>query len=183
MPPFSFSALKMDGRPLHEYARKGIPLPRPIEKRPVKVESLEIKEWLHTQHAFRPPTKILSKDEKEKVEAALAPITSDPTLSDSPEVPEDGEEAPTAFSVSMTVSGGTYVRSIIHDLAHVVGSAGHVVTLTRTRQGRFALHPVGEEYGCVPWDVFERASKDQGTSDEDGWMEWERAVQEHLEVI
>jgi len=28
-----FSALKMEGMPLYDYARKGIPLPRPIEKR------------------------------------------------------------------------------------------------------------------------------------------------------
>jgi len=41
----------------------------------------------------------------------------------------------------MTVSSGTYVRSIVHDLGLALGSAAHVVKLTRTRQGEFVLDP------------------------------------------
>lgn len=41
----------------------------------------------------------------------------------------------------MTVSSGTYVRSIVHDLGIALGSAAHVVKLTRTRQGEFVLDP------------------------------------------
>lgn len=41
----------------------------------------------------------------------------------------------------MIVSSGTYVRSIVHDLGIVLGSAAHVVKLTRTRQGAFVLNP------------------------------------------
>lgn len=41
----------------------------------------------------------------------------------------------------MVVSSGTYVRSIIHDLGLALGSAAHVVKLTRTRQGAFVLNP------------------------------------------
>jgi tRNA pseudouridine55 synthase len=194
----SFSALKMDGKPLYEYARAGIPLPRPIEKRPVRVDALELKAWLGNDHAFRPPTKALTVTEKENVEVALASVASNPSVADLPGVEEEQEEAqtattaetsedeaPTAFELSMTVSGGTYVRSIVHDLAHAVGSAGHVVTLTRTRQGRFALNPesTDETFGCVPWDVFERASKDVGDRDDEGWTEWEREVRARMEVV
>lgn len=41
----------------------------------------------------------------------------------------------------MTVSSGTYVRTIIHDIARALGSAALVVSLTRTRQGEFVLEP------------------------------------------
>ena len=41
----------------------------------------------------------------------------------------------------MVVSSGTYVRSIVHDLGLALGSAAHVVKLTRTRQGAFVLNP------------------------------------------
>jgi tRNA pseudouridine55 synthase len=180
----------MDGRPLHEYARQGIPLPRPIEKRPVKVEALEVNKWLGNEHGFKPPSKELSVTEKGKIEAALSAVATEPTVADAPGAkleatdPAEDEKSPTAFLMSMTVSGGTYVRSIVHDLAHAVGSAGHVVTLTRTRQGRFALQPKGEEMGCVSWDVFERAaSNDANERDVEGWTEWERAVRDQLEVV
>ncbi|KAL1660797.1 pseudouridine synthase [Schizophyllum commune] len=149
-PPI-FSALKMEGKPLYEYARNGIPLPRPIEARKVTVHSLEVDEWLGSKHTFKLPEKRLTDAERENLEAALRGIQPDAKVQDEPE-PEEAASAPTAateskvtvehptaFSLKMTVSSGTYVRTIVHDLAHAVGSAGHVVVLTRTRQGRFTL--------------------------------------------
>ena len=47
------------------------------------------------------------------------------------------EGDPSAFELEMTVSSGTYVRSVVHDLAIAVGSGAHVVSLTRTQQGPF----------------------------------------------
>lgn len=47
--------------------------------------------------------------------------------------------APT-FEIRMTVSSGTYVRSIVHDIGIALGSSAHVVKLTRTRQGEFTLN-------------------------------------------
>ncbi|KAL8987678.1 MAG: hypothetical protein Q9177_003139 [Variospora cf. flavescens] len=44
-PPL-FSALRMDGKRLYEYAREGKEIPRKIQERPVRTESLEIREWL-----------------------------------------------------------------------------------------------------------------------------------------
>lgn len=46
---------------------------------------------------------------------------------------------PPTFEISMTVSSGTYVRSIVHDIGVALGSSAHVVKLTRTRQGDFTL--------------------------------------------
>ncbi|KAH8652410.1 pseudouridine synthase [Xylariales sp. PMI_506] len=44
MPPL-YSALKMAGKPLYEYAREGKPLPREIATREVTVTELELVEW------------------------------------------------------------------------------------------------------------------------------------------
>ncbi|KAL8366780.1 hypothetical protein RB595_008770 [Gaeumannomyces hyphopodioides] len=44
MPPL-YSALKMNGKPLYEYAREGKPIPREIETREVEVTDLELVEW------------------------------------------------------------------------------------------------------------------------------------------
>ncbi|KAM6491685.1 hypothetical protein JOM56_012847 [Amanita muscaria] len=63
------------------------------------------------------------------------------------------------------------VRLHNHDLAHVlVGSAGHVVTLTRSRQGRFVLEPTkadADDRACIPWEVFQKVLVDPGEKDSD----------------
>jgi tRNA pseudouridine55 synthase len=178
-----FSALKMDGMPLYEYARKGIPLPRPIERRKVTIHSLDLVEWKGKDHTFRWPEKQFSDEEKIAMKKALEGIEENTAVKDEPDPGASGEP-PTAFVLSMKVSGGTYVRSIVHDLGHAVGSAAHVVTLTRSRQSRFTLElKEPEDKGCVPWEVFQRASEDEGDVDEDGWKEWEREVLDRLEIV
>lgn len=175
----------MDGKPLYEYARKGIPLPRPIEPRKVTVHSLELVEWRGSDHTFAWPQNSLTADEKQAMETALRSIQSDVSIKDEAEVPGGGE-SPFAFVLKMKVSGGTYVRSIVHDLAHDLNSAGHVVTLTRSRQGKFVMGEPSEEgdVSCVPWEVLQKASESsRGETDADGWTEWEREVLERLEVI
>jgi len=182
-PPI-FSALKMDGKPLYEYARSGIPLPRKIEKRPVTIHSLEIEEWLGSDHDFKHPEKVLSGEQKQALERTLRSVQEDVRAADEPEEPVNDGQASTAFVLKMRVSGGTYVRSIVHDLGHAVGSAAHVVTLTRSRQGRFALEPteVGD-MGCVSWDIIKAATAEVGPADEDGYAAWEREVLDRFEVI
>ncbi len=64
MPPL-YSALKMNGKPLYEYAREGKPLPRAIEKRAVEVKELELLEFLPMgTHEHKLPTEEAGKDEK-----------------------------------------------------------------------------------------------------------------------
>ena len=114
------------------------------------------------------------------MEIALQGIQENVSLTDCPE-PGSDDLPPTAFVLKMKVSGGTYVRSIVHDLAQTIGSAGHVVTLTRSRQGRFAIEPVeNEDRSCVSWETFQNATAEV---DEDGWTDWERGVMECMEVI
>ena len=179
-----FSALKMDGKPLYEYARSGTPLPRKIEKRPVTIHSLEIEKWLGSDHEFRYPEQVLSEAQKQALEKTLKSVQEDAQVVDEPEEPAEDDRAPTAFVLTMKVSGGTYVRSIVHDLGHAVGSAAHVVTLTRSRQGRFTLEPTeAGDKGCVPWDVFKVATEGVGPADEGGRTAWEREVLEMFEVV
>lgn len=117
------------------------------------------------------------------MEAAIRGVDKTATLEDVPET-SGQDEKPAAFVIKMRVSGGTYVRSLVHDLAHELGSAGHVVTLTRSRQGRFVLEETEDgDRSCVPWSIFEKALTDPGAADEEGWTEWEREVLQHIEVI
>jgi tRNA pseudouridine55 synthase len=46
---------------------------------------------------------------------------------------------PPVFAFEMRCASGTYVRSVAQELARAVGSVAHCTTITRTRQGRFAL--------------------------------------------
>ncbi|KAH8672780.1 pseudouridine synthase [Tricladium varicosporioides] len=56
LPPL-FSALKMDGKPLYEYAREGKPIPRKIERRQVEVVKMELLEWMEGgTHSHQAPT-------------------------------------------------------------------------------------------------------------------------------
>lgn len=174
----------MDGKPLYEYARSGTPLPRKIEKRPVTIHSLEIEEWLGSDHNFRYPEQALSDEQKQALEKTLKSVQDDARVVDEPEEQNDDDRTSTAFVLRMRVSGGTYVRSVVHDLGHAVGSAAHVVTLTRSRQGRFTLEPTeAGDMGCVSWDVFKAATEDAGPIDEDGYSAWEREVFDKFEVI
>jgi len=158
-------------------------LPRKIEKRPVTIHSLEIEEWLGSDHSFRYPEQVLSEDQRQALEKTLRSVQEDARVVDEPEEPVEDDRAPTAFVLRMKVSGGTYVRSIVHDLGHAVGSAAHVVTLTRSRQGRFTLEPTEGDMGCISWDVFKAAKEDAGPADEGGYTAWEREVLDKIETI
>ncbi|POR36443.1 Putative tRNA pseudouridine synthase 4 [Tolypocladium paradoxum] len=67
IPPL-YSALKMNGKPLYEYAREGKPIPREIEGREVEALDVELLEWYEPgSHEHRWPT-----EEAEAAERNLA---------------------------------------------------------------------------------------------------------------
>jgi tRNA pseudouridine55 synthase len=49
------------------------------------------------------------------------------------------QSAPDAITLSATVSKGPYIRSLARDIAHALGTVGHVTYLRRTRAGPFRL--------------------------------------------
>lgn len=141
-------------------------------------------------------------------DAATAPISEAPAASStSTDAVAEGASSsapPPAFTIDMTVTSGTYVRSIVHDIGAALGSAAHVVRLTRVRQGEFSIGELGPEAraadapaegtegaekgtaevalpgNCIEWSVFEKALKAQEKGelekDQDGLAEWERIL-------
>jgi len=53
--------------------------------------------------------------------------------------PESGEGPLESITLTAYVSKGTYIRSLARDIAHAVGSVGHVIMLRRTKAGPFGL--------------------------------------------
>jgi tRNA pseudouridine55 synthase len=86
--PPPFSAIKVEGRPLYAYARKGVAVD--VKPRRITVHELTLTGMTENDATFR-----------------------------------------------VVCSGGTYVRSIAHDLGAAVGCGAHVVFLRRTSAGRF----------------------------------------------
>lgn len=228
----------MDGKPLYEYARSGLPLPRPIEPRKCTIELLELIDWQEAApastslpsgseaspskgHHYEWPQKQLPAERVTAMEGVRrlvegsavvasekggalsssvdsAPIhdvappaeitqnppsgsenpATDPATAGTPAPSIPPSSLPAVFTLKMTVSSGTYVRSIVHDVAHAIESAAHVVSLSRTRQGDFGagtayttkqsqlgVNPkdvegaVDSSGDCIPWEVFEKAIK------------------------
>lgn len=89
LPPV-FSAVKVAGKPLYAYARRG----QEVERKPriVRIDSFEL------------------------------------TVLD-----------PTVVRMKVVCSGGTYVRSLAHDLGEAVGCGAYLSALRRTRAGAFDL--------------------------------------------
>jgi tRNA pseudouridine55 synthase len=56
-------------------------------------------------------------------------------------------------TLSATVSKGTYIRSLARDIAHALGTVGHVSYLRRTRAGPFGLE------SAISLDFLEEAAK------------------------
>lgn len=217
VPPL-YSAVRIDGKRLFDYARQDIPLPRPIEARKVTVSELRLVDWLPGgTHAYKPPSAEISDADHALVDKIrnmtgssydtqrVDATNGDAGDSDKPPAATPASDAPAssdappAMVLDMTVSGGTYVRSVVHDLGAAVDSAAHVARLIRTRQGQFSLgHASAPQDGavadsgvdipgnCIPWAVFERGlaehdSAKRGdtsldTRDESGLREWERIL-------
>lgn len=91
VPPI-YSALKVNGKRLYDYARQDIALPEPIKPRNVLIKELE-----------------LTTFDDRNYECQL----------------------------HVVCGGGTYMRSLVHDMAISLGTYGHMTALKRTRQGNY----------------------------------------------
>lgn len=159
-PPI-FSALKMDGKPLYEYAREGLPLPRAIKAREVKIHEIVLKDdCLSTDHDWR----FLESARDAEGNSLVAQLEGNPTLNDHPvpyarewlasqsegppqTAPRPAPEGAYAgedyraplIHFDARVSSGTYIRSLLSDFARAVGSAAYMVKLVRWSQGEWDL--------------------------------------------
>ena len=110
MPP-TYSALKVDGKRAYDRARAG--------------EEVAMKTRAVTIHAH-PPER--SREARAQSSGARR-ARRQPTL------------APGALEITLSarVSKGTYIRSLARDIAHALGTVGHVTMLRRTKAGPFGL--------------------------------------------
>lgn len=70
-PPI-YSALRVQGKRLYEYAREGKELPKKIEERPVEVKELEMVEWMEGgSHKFHLPKEEAEDEAKDLAEKVL----------------------------------------------------------------------------------------------------------------
>ena len=86
-----YSAIKVNGKKLYEYARKGIEVELPI--REIEIFKIELL----------------------------------------------GDMINNTFQIRCVVSKGTYIRSLIRDIAHALGTIGVMSELKRTRVGAFSI--------------------------------------------
>lgn len=72
-PPL-YSALRIQGKRLYEYAREGKELPAEIEERPVEVKELELIKWINGhEHNYEIVSEEVGRDEKILAEKVLRP--------------------------------------------------------------------------------------------------------------
>ena len=114
--PPAYSALKVDGQRAYDRARAGEEVELGAAR--VTIHSLEL---LHER--ARPPAGIGLRRSPPAV----------PTRS----TPPRRSSLPTASPWSQTSSKGTYIRSLARDIAHALGTVGHVTYLRRTQAGPF----------------------------------------------
>lgn len=167
IPPI-YSAIKIDGIKLYDYARSGRELPRELESRDVQVTECTLLDFYEAgQHDFRYPAEQASEEEKltasklmagaeatKKLLAERAPKPEPYDISKDNLMPRDQKAAlhthplPTqeaepaqapAARVRLTVSSGFYVRSFAHDLGISSGSLSTMAALSRTRQAQFTI--------------------------------------------
>ncbi len=103
VPPM-YSAVKVAGKPLYQYARKGEERER--EARSVFVETIELLE-----------------------------------------VHEDSAR------MRVVCSGGTYMRTLAHDLGRAIGCGAYLSSLVRTRSGKFTLEDAAALDEALPEDL------------------------------
>lgn len=250
MPPL-FSAIRIDGIRLFDYARQGKDLPRPVEKRDVEISRLELVDWKEGgKHNYKEPEKECDEIEKKvalraRQLAGMEPpveVKSDSHSGDAEEIKvkvrqaeldktkkfeavqasgsaipaaeettREAKGAPPVFTLEMTVSSGTYVRSVVHDVGMQVESAAHVVRLSRTRQGDWISPEYQVKEGedekelkrAIDWDILQRAAEELSSAkiqktkdgsvktqqdstnkeDNDGLEEWEQLFIDHMQII
>ncbi len=115
--PPKYSALKIDGKRAYDLARAG--------------EEVEMKTRAVTIHSLEPIGRGGADD---RLQSAFATTLGRPDPYD-PQAPLELADSATLVA---HVSKGTYIRSLARDIAHALGTLGHVTYLRRTKAGPFS---------------------------------------------
>jgi tRNA pseudouridine55 synthase len=119
--PPAFSAIRINGQRAYDLARKGESIE--MKARSVTVYDLSISH---------------PGEGRDLIVDGLSPGRRDPGLRRDDEV-GTGEGRLESITLTAHVSKGTYIRSLARDIAHAVGTVGHVTMLRRTKAGPFTL--------------------------------------------
>ncbi|KAG9686640.1 pseudouridine synthase, partial [Aureobasidium melanogenum] len=91
-PPI-FSALRVQGKRLYEYAREGKEVPVEIQERPVTVSQLDMIEWLEPgTHKYNWPEKEAEEEEKKAVDKLLPQVAAETQATAGQEAQPDTED-------------------------------------------------------------------------------------------
>ena len=125
--PPAYSAIKVDGERAYDLARAGEDVT--LKSRSVTIHSLSLLPGTGRWQAK--PDGGGSPQVTPSVDSPLHHPADGPP-------PRAGEELEEA-TLTAHVSKGTYIRSLARDIAHALGTVGHVTMLRRTRAGPFTL--------------------------------------------
>ncbi|KAF9963408.1 hypothetical protein BGZ70_007443 [Mortierella alpina] len=151
-PPL-YSALSMDGKRLYDYAREGIPLPREIPTRKVQIYDLDLLSFPDGDTTPDPSLKHfgfraeqgLPGESSTECAQPTAPVFDDgfkpkPTSSVDPNhIAIPSSPRGMFFHIRVHCSSGTYIRTLIADIASHLGTVGHMTDLLRVEQSGFKL--------------------------------------------
>lgn len=124
--PPAFSAIKIRGKAAYARARAGEEVE--LKARSVTIHSLSVR---HPRESGGPASS------KHKLDSRL----------------RGNDEKLSEVTLSCTVSKGTYIRSLARDIAHALGTVGHVTMLRRTRAGPFSVE------SAISLDFLNQAAK------------------------
>jgi tRNA pseudouridine55 synthase len=137
--PPAFSALKVDGKRAYDLARAGEEVE--LARRDVIIHELSLRHpgpFDGAQDRLVPGS---TGSQAQSLEEGWMPE----------QVRHDGLEE---ITLSARVSKGTYIRSLARDIAHALGTVGHVTMLRRTKAGPFNLE------SAISLDILDEAAKD-----------------------
>lgn len=153
---FRFSALKIDGKRLYDYAREGIPLPkgRTIESRSIIIHELELIDFWENPDQVIPLSSVITttmspplpdprfRDRKSSTDTNTNNNNNDISSLQTQSNTDPSSDAQKNLTLSTgpiariraVVSSGTYIRSLIYDLGNALGTKAYMSALHRTRQ-------------------------------------------------
>ena len=140
VPPV-YSALKVGGKAAYARARAG----EQIEMKSRRVTVYDLKILPGTGRGTAERSEVV--EGAQRFAASTVSPLHHPSDGPSPRAAED------QITLSATVSKGTYIRSLARDIAHALGTVGHVSYLRRTRAGPFSLDQ------AISLDFLENAAK------------------------
>jgi len=136
--PPMYSALKVDGKALYDYARAGIELE--LKPRQVRIHDIEMVEFKSLEDLSSLSPLAHWKLEPSKLQALTASNTT------------------RALAIKVTCSKGTYIRTLAQDIGQHLGVGAHLVYLRRIASGDFSIDE------CMDLEAFETRLQEQGSA-------------------